>query len=138
MNNLACTSPLVEGDKTFYGGLEKAEVLASHFAKKLTVPQDDPLLRAHQGYLENMRRNHPVGELQPVTILEVKKALDSLAAKKAPGPDGIPAEVFQQLSSLHEPLTQLFTVILKKGRMPQGMLALYFIPLDKPGKPRTA
>ena len=96
--------------------------------------QWEPNLR----YLDEIRRDVPCTPLQPSSVLEIRKAIGSLAARRAPGPDGLPTEVFSGLPALQEPLASLFTSLLQRGRLPQGMSPLYVIPLGNPGKSRTS
>ena len=129
--------PLVKDTTHYYGGAEKAELLASHFEERLCAKPGHPRRGAHQKYLEDICRGTPTTPLEVVSILEIRKAIDSLSARKAPGPDGLPTEVFKNLPSPQGPLALLFTSILQKGRIPKDMLSLYIAPLDKSGKPRT-
>ena len=64
----------------------------------------------------------------------IYRAVHNLAKKKAAGPDGYPAEVYQQLSSALRPLRDLFNVILSTGHIPLPMLQLHIVPPDKPNK----
>ena len=63
------------------------------------------------------------------------KALQSPAPKKAPGPDGLMADLFRSPPSLVKPITVLFNVILRAGHFPASLLRLYAILLDKPKRP---
>ena len=73
-----------------------------------------------------------------MSLLEIRKAANTLAPKKAPGPVGLPMEIYRHLPALHETLSWLFTLILRKGQLPKEMLKLFIIPLGKSGKPRTS
>ena len=73
-------------------------------------------------------------EFLPFNDTEVYRAVRSLAKKKAAGPDGFPAEVYQQLPGVLRPLRELFNLIIKTGHIPLPMLQLYIVPLDKPNK----
>ena len=73
-------------------------------------------------------------EFLPFSETEVYRAVRSLAKKKAAGPDGFPAEVYQQLPGVLQPQKELFNLILKTGHIPLPMLKLHIVPLDKPNK----
>ena len=70
----------------------------------------------------------------PVLEVGVKKAMAVMAKTKAAGGDGLIAEVFRNLPCLIKPAVELFNLILRRGRMPQQMLRVIPIPLDKPQK----
>ena len=69
----------------------------------------------------------------PPTVQELSKGIDSLANNKAPGKDGIPAEIIKAgkqsclLSHLHELLLQCW----EEGNVPQGMRDANFVTLYK-------
>ena len=132
-----CAAPLSKNGNYYYGGAAKCEVLATHFADRLSAPPDGPRCASIKCYMDAIQRAAPKEAYPPITTLEVRKAINSLSPHKAPGPDTIPAEVFKNLPALQGPLAQLFTLILQTGVFPRGMLQLYIIPLDKPGKPRN-
>ena len=47
--------------------------------------------------------------MEPITLEELAKVLKGMASHKAPGPDNIPAEALQWLSSAYrQPLVDLF------------------------------
>ena len=55
----------------------------------------------------------------PVTAEEVMAAIGANKPKKAPGPDGIPAEILKGIAGqLATPLSELFTECLAQGRFP--------------------
>ena len=62
------------------------------------------------------------------------KAINGLARGRAPGPDGLQAELFQGLTCLLVSLKWLFNCIVMNGRFPRSLTRLYVVPLDKPGK----
>ena len=134
----SCESPLIKDGNYHYGGAAKCEVLATHFAERLAAPEE--IKETQDSCWETMDlifRRRPPGSLTPVTTLEARKAIDAMAMKRAPGPDGTSAEVNKNLPALQKPLAELFTGILRQGSIPEDILSLFILPLDKPGKPRT-
>ena len=98
--------------------------------EKMSVPLDGAIkLRNRTGY---QRQVH--GDFQGFTLVEVDKAIHSLSRGEATGPDGLMAEVYQNLPCLHKPIQALFNVILDTGNIPLPMLKLHIIPLDKAQK----
>ena len=79
-------------------------------------------------------RKQMTGEFSEFREVEVVKAASCLKTGKAPGPDGVPAEVFQKLTTLWGPLRLLFNCIMRTGVIPVQMLRVYLVPLDKPGR----
>ena len=82
-----------------------------------------------EGYRKPMR-----GEFEKFRQVEVAKAVRSLAAGKAAGPDGLPAEIFCNLSATWELVGAVFNGVMGRGVFPSGLRRLYIIPLDKPGR----
>ena len=66
---------------------------------------------------------------------EIRKAILSLAEKKAPGPDGLITELCRHMPSLLTPISALFNVIMINGRFPQSMVQLRLVFHNKPSKP---
>ena len=61
-------------------------------------------------------------------MVEIKKAVYSLAKNKAAGPDGCMAGVYQNLHSILKPLSDLLNSIMDTGAAPLPMLKLLIIP----------
>ena len=60
---------------------------------------------------------------EPPTIDEVKKAIDSLKNGKAPGPDGIPGEVYKCLDEeALQRLLEIFDICWQAGGVPKQWL----------------
>ena len=76
----------------------------------------------------------PDGPFQPFHEVEILKAIGDLASSKAPGPDGIPAEVYKGLPSTAHDIARLFTAMVKRRTIPRESLAAHIVPLDKPRK----
>ena len=76
----------------------------------------------------------PATGFAPFREVEVLEAIRGLALKKAPGPDGRPAEVYENMPSLLPALTGLVTRMVGLGRIPGRLLEVHIAPLDKPRK----
>ena len=131
-----CKDPRLDPERVRrFRAQEKCDLLANFFAERLNARSDREPGRAPSkkggsaGYRTPMR-----GKVEPVREVEVRKAISGLAGKKAAGLDGIAAEVFQKMPFLIRHLTRLFNGILETGRMPQKMLQVVMIPLDKAGR----
>ena len=55
----------------------------------------------------------------PLTLLEVRAAIQAMKSNKAPGPDGIPAEKWKSSEALAEQLHKLLVHIWEKEDVPQ-------------------
>ena len=79
------------------------------------------------------------GSFQAFSRMEVTKAIWGLSQGKAPGPDGIPAEIFKRLPTLVPVLRVLFNGIYSRGGIPKTLCRVHVVLLKKPGKdPRVA
>ena len=79
-------------------------------------------------------REQMIGSFKEVTRLEVTKAVGGLTSGKAPGPDGIPAEIFKQIAALLPVLQVLVNAIYSTGKIPEEMGRVHVVMLKKPGK----
>ena len=68
----------------------------------------------------------------PITTVEVRKAVATMARKKAAGDDGLVAELFQNLPCTIPVMLKMFNLVLFKGRIPHQLLRVVMVPLDKP------
>ena len=69
-----------------------------------------------------------------VTEDEVRQAVRALAAGRAPGPDGLPAEVWKHWAGDWAPaLAALFSAVGSTGRLPSGFHAGLVVPIYKGG-----
>ena len=93
------------------------------------LPRDDPNNVALPPYRKRM-----TGICEPIRAVEVKKALLSMAGGKSPGPDGLPVEIFQKITSLSPYLLKLLDAVYRTGHLPLEMRAIHIVPLVKPGK----
>lgn len=89
--------------------------------------------KVHQSALDAVERLPEMSELdiQPTTE-ELAKAIDKLSSGKAPGKDGIPAEIIKcGKPSLLEPLHKLLCKCWEEGEVPQSMRDANIVTLYK-------
>ena len=72
--------------------------------------------------------------MDPITIKEVKSIIRTLPPKKAPGPDGLPYEIYKKNCQLIVPfLTKLFNNFLVKEKCYKNSSASILITIYKKG-----
>ena len=66
----------------------------------------------------------------PISAAEVARAISEAPANKAPGPDGLPADLLKKLPKIEVPLADLYNEWLQAGEIPQrakeGTVTLLF------------
>ena len=62
------------------------------------------------------------------------KSVSNLSGGKAPGPDGLPGEIFKRLPSLIPPLQVMLNAIYYRGKIPKLLRRLHVALIRKPGK----
>ena len=72
----------------------------------------ESLAKAHQEPIQEHLAN-------PLTLHEVQAAIKAMKSNKAPGPDGIPAEIWKSSEALAEQLHNLLEHIWEKEDVPQ-------------------
>ena len=77
-------------------------------------PRKDDTLR-HEGAVNPIEVEG--NSLLPVSVLEVRKAAGALLGDTVPGPNDLPAGVFKNLRAFRGRLAELFTLILRTGRI---------------------
>lgn len=104
---------------------EMATIAVSHFAQIATTSiseapaDDDPVLRAVKQGPQCPASAQAALSLSTVQESEVSKALARMPPGKAPGPDGIPIEIYRRFRTLFTPiLARYFSAILSLERAP--------------------
>lgn len=72
----------------------------------------------------------------PIVIAELSEAIDSMKGGKAPGPDGIPIEIYKNFKDmLLVPLLNMCEESFEKGELPPSLRNAFITLILKPGKP---
>ncbi|KAK4324575.1 hypothetical protein Pmani_004786 [Petrolisthes manimaculis] len=121
--------PLIQADgTTVHLTKDKVDLLAQHFARKMTVPDPSrapPSLPVVAG-----------GKLTSFSLseAEVRSSLSALEEVKAVGPDGVSPRVLRRCSKeLTSPLTKLFRAILHHNQWPRLWKTSHVVPVHKKG-----
>ncbi|KAK4317989.1 hypothetical protein Pmani_010946 [Petrolisthes manimaculis] len=121
--------PLIQADgTTVHLTKDKVDLLAQHFARKMTVPDPTrapPSLPVVAG-----------GKLTSFSLseAEVRASLSALEEVKAVGPDGVSPRVLRRCSKeLTSPLTKLFRAILHHNQWPRLWKTSHVVPVHKKG-----
>ena len=93
-----------------------------------------PLLPINQA--ESNPNTYAQLPLEPLSMDKVKQAVCRAKLGKALGPDGMPAEVWQEVwLVVKDTVLQLFQTSLLQGKLPSQWKVTRIIPLWKPDKP---
>ena len=123
----ACTPPLVKPDgRLAHEPQEKAELLRQSFFP--------PPARADLSDIEGYEYP-PAIECPDITETEIERAIRRSSPNKAPGGDGIPNGILQQVLDILLPhLHRLFSACLRLGYCPAHFRDAITVALRKPGK----
>ena len=132
-------APIETDGRCISGGWEKCEAIAAHFAAKLSTGSRRAITREEMKNEADAQplspfRGRVLEELEPVERIEVDKAVDSMALGKAPGPNGVPAEMYARLPAMRETPVLFFNAVLRTGKLPIGLTGVAIVPLLKPGE----
>nr|VZI03165.1 unnamed protein product [Spirometra erinaceieuropaei] len=79
-----------------------------------------------------MRQDIAVIETVAFSVEEVRRVLSQIKPDKSPGPDGIPGLILKELSTeLSKPLSTLFELSMRTGRLPSQWKTANLVPLHK-------
>nr|VZI20748.1 unnamed protein product [Spirometra erinaceieuropaei] len=86
-----------------------------------------------------MRQDIAVIKTVAFSVEEVRGVLSQIKPDKSPGPDGIPGLILKELSTeLPKPLSTLFELSMRTGRLPSKWKTANLVPLHKGGSRITA
>ena len=155
-----CSAPIIEEGKVYTNPKEKCEKIAEYFATKFTQPREDEPnepkklipqqdedqykvyasngkqngAQRSQGKGGNAQKNERTKQFVPFREVEITKAVGDSATGKAPGPDGLPGDLFKLLPAVIPVVTRLAKTAVRTGNIPKPMRLIRLAPLDKPGK----
>ena len=127
--------PLFHKGEVIVSNKAKCALLAEAFGRKIGGP-------AQRGVTDVPRESEPLGTFRqipglshnPITTVEIHRALKVLSPHKAPGPDRFPGIVYKRLTALIPLLRDLLNLIYKTGVIPKTLRRIHLIPVPKPGK----
>lgn len=91
-------------------------------------------LHEHDQNCEQCEQNTPQSVNEDITVDEVIDSVDSLKPNKAPGPDGLTAEMLKVTRSVLVPLLwKLFNKILECRQFPEEWAKALIVPIHKKG-----
>nr|VZI30266.1 unnamed protein product [Spirometra erinaceieuropaei] len=86
-----------------------------------------------------MRQDIAVIETVAFSVEEVRRVLSQIRHDKSPAPDGIPGLILKELSTeLAKPLSTLFELSMRTGRLPSQWKTANLVPLHKGGSRMAA
>ena len=107
---------------------EKAEVFNNYFKEVFTEEDENNIPNIQQRVVEEELREIKISEE------EVLKKLKAINPNKSAGPDEIPARVLKELSEvLAEPLSILYQMSIKTGKLPSEWKTAHVTPIYKKG-----
>ena len=100
----------------------KLNLITATFRRKFAAPtrvnpqsnSTDPNGRPLPPFTERMKDS-----FAPIQPVEMQKAIQQLSSNKAPGPDGVPTDIYTNLPSLLPYLTKLANEIYRTGFIPK-------------------
>ncbi len=110
------------------------------FYESLYSPQINPSKDEIDQFLDNitlpkLTDNQAMALDSPLTSDELQEALNSMPNKKAPGPDGFPAEFYKEFWAILAPtFYRMLQETKENGRLPPNMNSANISLLLKPGK----
>ena len=120
-----------------------AEIISQQYQNVFSKPIPDKNIEDPEEFFNNPDNEddfqaHRQLETFSINEDEVKKAIDLLPARSAPGPDGIPNLLLKQLKHELAPiLSKLFSKSIENGIVPAEFKKALIKPVKKPKKPRS-
>ena len=131
------STPLFHNGAYVLSNREKCTIIAEAFRDKFKASVDTdaiPLLGQREDLPLGPFRQSLTGEPREVTIVEVRRAIRTLAPSKTPGPDGFPGGVYKNLPVLVPHLTRVMNLIYRTGVIPKALRRVHLVPIPKPGR----
>ena len=119
--------------------ISDAEILSNQYKKVFTEPDPNYFFDSPNDFFKDVQDESNPHLTQFLISQElVSRAIDSLSAKAAPGPDGIPPILLKQLKWEIAPvLSTLFQSSTESGIVPTQFLTALVKPIRKPKKKRS-
>nr|VZI13424.1 unnamed protein product [Spirometra erinaceieuropaei] len=123
-------------------GPQKVQLLSEFFQSVFTEEssEDDQQFEMDRNSRDfQMRQDTAVIETVAFSVGEVRRVLSQIKPDKSPGPDGIPGLILKELSKeLAKPLSTLFELSMRTGRLPSQWKTANLVPLHKGGSRMAA
>src|ERR1700712_2277321 len=127
-DNYANIPPLIVGEHEIAENNEKAQILLESFFPKMA----DPII-------EDITPTKEEITWDPITGLEIERALKAARGNTAPGEDNLPTLVWKNTwKYISQEITKIFTASINLGHYPRKWKTAKIIVLRKPGKPDYA
>ena len=120
--------PLKSGLTYESGPHQMAQILNAQYKSVFTTPKEDTSQIKLKQYL-----HAPLSTID-ITAEKILKAISQISSFSAPGPDGIPAQFYEDYAlSLITPIKIIWEHSLRTGKLPEGTALAMVNPLDKGG-----
>ena len=123
-DHYANVPPLSIGDTEVHDNADKARIFLESFFPRMDEPEDEPegASKEELGW-------------QPLTEVEIERALKAANGKKAPGVDGLPMLVWKHLwAYISRIIYKIFNASIELGYYPNQWKTAAIVVLRKPGK----
>ena len=118
--------PLRSGKDYLSGPADMARILSEQYKSVFSSPKDN-----YEELQFPMRAISPMEDIVLTKEMFVV-AMSSMKTSSAPGPDGVPAYLYQRFAEvLVEPIMWIWKQSLESGRMPEETLLAYINPILK-------
>ena len=118
---------LKSGETYESGERAMAEILSKQYASVFSQPQPSTSYNLPQV------TPHTIEDIE-ITSEDIQEAMESIKVSSAPGPDGIPAFLYQRFAAqLTHPVMTIWRLSLDTGKMPEGKILAIITPIPKEG-----